>query len=323
VAAKTGDIMKKLTIICLALLLLSAGIAHAADTFVLKETAVVSDNIVKMKDIALMDRATRNRIGQLVVAVSPELGGTHRISKQEIYEKLVGNGIHSPEIKGAAGVKIIRKGISVKPSFFKDVVHKYIVTHSKWKDGVQVEIVSSKPLMIPESGVRWQLMPANGQDFFGNVLFKIKAYSKTSNEIIYSNWITAKLEISKRVAVSNRTIQKNERISEDDLRWETREITVFTKDAILDKKGIIGQKSGRIIRPNTVITTRLMETKYLVRRGGTAILTARLNTVKATSTVKVLSNGGYGDTVQVMNSASRKILSAVVTGKNKLEVIVE
>jgi flagella basal body P-ring formation protein FlgA len=315
--------MKKVTVIYVALLLLVAGTANAANTFVLKETAVVCDNIVKMKDIALMDNATRNRIGHLVVAVSPELGGTHKITKQEIYEKLVGNGIQSPQIKGAAGVKIIRKGVSVKPSFFKDMVHKYIITNSKWKGGVQVDITSSKSLMIPETGVRWQLTPANGQDFFGNVLFKIKAYSKTSSEIIYSNWITAKLKISKRVAVSNRTIQKGERISASDLRWETREITVFTKDAILDKKGVIGQKTGRIIRPNSVITTRLMERKYLVMRGGSAMLTARLNAVKATSTVKVLSNGGYGDTVQVMNLASRKILSAVVTGKNKLEVIVE
>ena len=315
--------MKKLTIICSVLLLLGAAVAHAANTFVLKETAIVSDSVVKMKDIALMDTVTRDRIGQLVIAVSPELGASHSVSKREIYEKLVGNGIESPEIKGADGVKIIRKGVTVEPSFFRDMVQDYVVTNSKWKDGVDVEITSAKALMIPETGVRWQLMPANGQDFFGSVLFKINAYSKTSSELIYSNWITAKLKISKKVAVSNRTIQKDERLSQEDFRWETREITVFTKDAILDERGLIGQKSGRIIRPNTVITTGLMERKYLVMRGSTALLTAHLNNVKATSTVKVLANGGYGDTVQVMNSVSRRILSAVVTGKNKLEVIVE
>lgn len=299
------------------------GAAPEANTLVLKDTAIVSDNIVRMKDIALMDTSTRSRIGQLVIAVSPELGKTDTIGKQEIYEKLVGNGITSPQIKGANTVKIIRKGITVKPSFFKEIIHNYIVTNSKWKDGIQVEIVSAKELVIPESGVRWQLEPANGQDFFGNILFKIKAFSKTTHEEIFSNWLVAKLKITKQVAVSNRTIQKNERVGAGDIRWETREIDAFSKDALFDRREIIGQKAGRIIRPNSVITASLMEKKYLVRRGAAATLVARLKSVKATSMVKVLANGSYGDTVRVMNTASHKILSAVVTGKNKLEVIVE
>jgi flagella basal body P-ring formation protein FlgA len=186
-----------------------------------------------------------------------------------------------------------------------------------------VDIVTSKEILVPESGVKWQLEPANGQDFFGNILFKVKAFSSTNNEPIYSNWLVAKLKIIKKVAISNRTIEKNEKIMEGDIRWETREITAFIKKAIFNKNEIIGQKAGRIIKPNSVITSSLLEKKYLVRRGGMALLVAHLKSIKATSTVKVLANGSYGDTVRVMNSSSKKILSAVVTGKNRLEVIVE
>ena len=87
--------------------------------------------------------------------------------------------------------------------------------------------------------LRWVLRPANGQDFFGNILFQARAFSKVTNEELYSNWIVAKLKIVKKVAVSNRTIQKNEILSRDDLRWETREIDAFTKDArfLLDNLG--------------------------------------------------------------------------------------
>lgn len=295
----------------------------AANTFVLKETASVSDNIVRIKDIALMDNPTRDRIGDLVIAVSPELGKSDRIPRLEIYEKLVGNGIQSPNLKGALSVKVVRNGIAVEPSFFTDIVHDYIVENSRWKDGVTVEITSAKTVTVPESGVRWVLRPANGQDFFGNILFQAKAYSKVTNEELYSNWIVAKLKIVKKVAVSNRTIQKNEILGSDDLRWETREIDAFTKDALLTEEEILGEKVGRTIRPNSVITSGLLEKKFLVRRGGTATLVARLNSIKATSTVKVLSDGAFGDNVRVVNTVSKKILSAVVTGKNTLEVIVE
>jgi hypothetical protein len=240
---KTGIFL----IVFLLFTMLGADTGSYSNILVLKARAVVSDDIVRMKDIALMDAPTRTRIGSLVIAVSPELGNTTRIQKKEIYEKLIGNGVSSPQIKGAASVTVLRKGMVVKPSFFKEKIHQYIVTHSRWKNGVELEIITSKAIVIPESGIRWHLTPANGQDFFGNILFKVKAISNATNEEIYSNWIVVKIKINKPVAVSNRTIQKNEMIREGDIRWENREITAFNKDAILNKREIIGQKAGRII----------------------------------------------------------------------------
>lgn len=294
-----------------------------SNTFVLKDTAAVSDNIVRIRDVALMDNATRERIGNLVIAVSPEPGKTDSIPRNEIYQKLIGNGIQSPRIEGADTVRIIREGTTVQPSFFKEMLLDYIIQNSRWKDDVTVEIVSAKPILIPDSGVRWELRPANGQDFFGNILFHISAYSKETNDEVYANWIVAKLKIVKQVAVSNRTIQKNEIIGDGDIRWETREIDAFTKDALFNREEIVGEKAGRIIRPNSVITSGLLGQRFMVTRGGMATLVARLNTVKATSTVKVLSNGSMGDSVQVINTASQRILTAVVTGKNMLEVNVQ
>ncbi|MDQ1354777.1 MAG: flagellar basal body P-ring formation protein FlgA [Acidobacteriota bacterium] len=226
----------------------------------------------------------------------------------------------------ADSVKITRDGTTLTPSYFKDMILDYIVKNSQWKDGVQVEITSSKDIVIPQTDVnniRWQLMPANGQDFLGNILFKLRAFSGTSNEEIYSNWLIAKLKIMKSVPISNREIRKNQAIDESDVRWEIREIDAFTKDAILDKDKLFGEKAGRMIRPNSVITADLLGKKYLVFRGTTALLVAQSNSIKATSTVKVLADGGYGDSVKVMNISSQKVLSAVVTGKNQVEVTVQ
>jgi len=294
-------------------------------SFVLKSKAVVSDNIVRVRDVAVMDPYTKSRIGGLVLTVAPELGFTSSLAKNEIMEKLIGNGfqINAQQMRGPANVKISRQGLVVKPSYFTQDISRYIAQHSRWKDGFTVTIVSAKDIVVPEAGVRWQLIPANGQDFFGNVLFKVDAFSNEDNTLLYSSWIVAKLKISKRVAVSNRHIPKDQIIGSDDVRWEEREITVFTKDALLEEQEIVGRKSGRIIQPNSVITAGLMAKEYMVLRGGTALLTARLNNVKASSRVTVLANGGIGDSVRCMNTASKKIISATVTGKNALEVIVE
>ncbi len=292
-------------------------------SMVLKDKAVVSDTIIRIKDLAVMDPSIQDRIGGLVIAVSPEMGNTTTILKQEIVEKLIGNGIASPQLTGPNSITVLRKGTIIDPAFFKDKILEFVINHSPWKDGVQVEIVSNKSVIVPESGIRWQLTPANGQDFFGNVLFKADAISSSTNEYIYSTWIVAKLKIVKPVAISNRMIQKNETLNATDIRWENRELDAFTRDAILETNEIIGQKTGRIIRPNSVITAGLMEKKFLVRRGDTAALVAQFKGIKATSSVKVLSDGCFGDTIQVMSNQSRKIITAVVTGKNTVEVTVE
>jgi flagella basal body P-ring formation protein FlgA len=294
-----------------------------ADTLVLKNKAFVSDDLVKMKDVALMNAADRGRFGNLVIGVAPDMGKSSTIQKQEIYEKLVGNGFQNPQLKGAPSVTVRRQGSLIDPAFFKEKIHEYIVTNSRWKEGVQVDIVTSKPITVPESGFHWQLTPANGQDFFGNILFKVRAISDSSNEEIYSNWIVAKLKIIQPVAISNRTIQKNETLNGSDIRWEEREITAFCKDAVLDRQGIVGQRAGRMIQPNSVITESLLEKRLLVRRGGTAMLVAQFKGIKATSSVQVLSNGSYGDIVRCVNTQSKIIISAVVTGENTLEVTVQ
>ncbi len=292
-------------------------------TFVLKDKAVVSDRIVRLNDIALMDTAARNRIGKLVVAVSPVMGATGSIKKQSVYEKLIGNGIQSPKVQGADVVKITRSGVRLHPSFFKDQIRDYVISHSRWKDGVEVEVVTNKEIIVPHSNMRWQLTPANGQDFFGNILFKATAFSPATNEVAFSSWITAKLRIQKLVAVSNRTIQKSEPIGTDAIRWEKRELTAYNREAVFDKEALFGQKAGRIIRPNSVITKNHLEKKYLVRRGANAVMEAKFKNIKATSMVRVLSDGSLGDTVKVVTLNSKKILAATVTGRNRLEVSVQ
>jgi flagella basal body P-ring formation protein FlgA len=303
--------------------LLGAGSSPVSLT--LKTNAVVSNDIIRMRDIADMNNETKAKFGNLVITVSPELGKYTLIPKHEIMEKLIGNGfnIGHQQVNGAETVKVTRKGLSVKTSFFQDRIQDYVIRNSKWKDGVTVSIVTAKDVVIPQSGVRWELTPANGQDFFGNILFKVRAIAESNNEEVFSNWIVAKLKIVKSVAISNRNINKNEVVGKDDLRWETREITAFTKNAIFDENEIVGHKAGRIIRPNSVITAGLMEKQFMVRRGGGATLVAKSNNIQATSSVRVLANAGMGDTVRVMNQNSKKIISAVVTGKNRVEVTVE
>jgi flagella basal body P-ring formation protein FlgA len=287
-------------------------------SFVLKSSAIVFDEVVKMRDIALMDKLTKLKIGELVISSSPNIGKQINISKREIYEKLIGNGVSNPVLKGAKNISVNRRGKLVNTSFFKKRILDYIKKYSRWKNGLTLKIITNKKIIIPLSGVSWKIIPVNGQDFFGNILFKLRAFK--NGEEVLADWIVARLKIEKKVAIANRIIRKDEMIRQEDIRWEEREITAFTKNAIFEKIGIIGQRAGRTIRTNTVITTNNLESKYLVKRGFVSSLIVRYKSIRAVADVIPMSNGKYGDIVKVMNKNTKKILSAIVIGQNKMEV---
>ncbi len=308
---------KIIFLIIVSLILFSINLISGT-SFVLKNRAIVFDKVIKMKDVALMDKNSQRDIGELIISASPNIGKRILISKKEIYEKLIGNGVANPVLRGALSVLVNRKGKSVNTKFFKKRILDYIQKYSKWKNGLSLKILSTKTFIIPESGVKWKIIPVNGQDFFGNILFKIKAYK--GNDEIFSDWIVARLKINKKVAIANRIISKNELIREDDIRWEEREITLFIKNAIFNPESIIGKRSGRTIRTNTVITTNNLESEYLVKRGYLSSLVAQYKSIRAVADVIPMSNGKYGDLVKVLNKHTKKILTAMVVGQNKMEV---
>jgi len=311
-------VRKLIKIIFFTIIFISALSVIYSSSFVLKSKTVVFDNVVKMKDIAMMDNYTMNKVGNLIISSSPEIGNGIEIGKREVFEKLIGNGISNPILKGAKKVFVSRKGKTVDMSYFKNKILKYVKKFSRWKNGINIKIKTNKKIIVPSIGVTWKIIPVNGQDFFGNILFKIKAFK--NNEEIFSDWIIADLTVEKKVALANRTISKDEMIGENDIRWEEREITPFIKNAVFNKAQIIGRRAGRTIMTNTVITANNLESKYLVRRGMLSSLIVNYKSIRAVADVIPLSNGKYGDFVKVMNKSTKKILTALVVGQNKMEV---
>lgn len=304
----------------LAGLILGGGLLGAA-SLTLRERAVVSDGLVRLRDVAEISSALPAQVGGLVIAVAPDLGASQVIGRREIVDKLVGNGIVAPEIAGAAAVRVERRGKVVDPSFFQDEIHRYVAEHSPWGADVRVQVLSTRSLVVPEGGVQWQIVPAGGQDFLGNVLFQVKAYA--NNEEILGSWITARVRVERLVAVSNRPIAKNEAFGADAVRWEKREITPFIRNAVLDQAQLLGRRSGRLIAANTIITDELLQADWLVRRGENAVLAVSFKNIKATSAVTVMADGRLGDTVRVMSGTSKKILTARVVGKGQVETEVQ
>jgi flagella basal body P-ring formation protein FlgA len=293
----------------------------SAESVYLKNKVVVYNESVKFQDVAHMDNQLRRECGGLLVGISPEFKEVTVLKKVEIRDRLNKNGYKGLILKGSDRIIIRRGGTLVKPGFLQKMVTDYIKNNSSWKNNFSIEMKNNKKFIVPEGKISWQLYPANGQDFFQNMLFRIKAYRKGVE--VLSDWLMIRLRIFREVALSKRTINRGELLNPSDIRWEKRELNRSYQDAVFDPSKLIGQRVGRTIGANTVITGRVLMREYAVRRGEFAILTANYKLIKASLKVVAMSDGRRGDFIRVKNTESKKILLARVTGKQKLEVDVQ
>lgn len=305
---------------CLILLALTTTIPICADgtTLLLQSEAIVSDQLVRLQDIAAMDTATLARIGDLIIARAPQPGKSEVFSRAEIRGKLRGRRLIDIELEGATAVRVIRKGSVCTPQMQGKLIRDYIKGHSPWGDDVEIEILNGRNLIVPENDFSWRIEATRSQDFLGTVLFSLKTISRGRESSAY--WVSARLRVWREVAVSNRTLAKGEAIGSADYRWEKREITPFIRNALLNRESVNGLRTGRVVAANSVLTGDLLEKEWLVRRGEPASLQVAARNLAVTLRVIPLADGELGQRIRVSNENSRKIIYARVSGPNLLEV---
>lgn len=297
---------------------LAACLAAESAELRLRAEAETSDQLVRLQDIATMDPAVLARWGELVMAVAPQPGRSEVFSRAEISDKLRGLGVNGVRIGGAAAVRVSRTGGTCTPEMQEKLIREYLSGHSPWGPDLEIEILSKRDIVVPESDFSWRIEATRSRDFLGTVLFSLKTVHHGRESA--AHWISARLRVRREVAVANRSLAKGETINESAIRWEKREITPFISDALLDSRELLGRRTGRIVTANSVLTSACLERQWLVRRGEPATLKTGSDVFSISLQVMPLTDGVMGQRLRVMNESSRKIIMARVSGVNLLEV---
>jgi flagella basal body P-ring formation protein FlgA len=310
--------MKRLALILLALALPAALVGL---DLVLKDKAAVSDNVIRLRDVADLPAANGAVYADLILAPALEPGQTQTLSAAEIIDKLRGNGCARVQMSGAQVVHVMRRGHKVEAAFFVEKIRTYLLANSLWDEGVKISIPSAKAVIVPENDVDWQIIPSPGEDLNGHVLFHIRGIYK--GDEIFNNWLSAKVTVEKLVAVARRSLEKADTIRDADISWEKREITPLLRKAMLSEGDVVGAKTMQYVPAHSVITADMLATALLVRRGEPARLQASLKDIVAVSTVTPLVDGRLGDRIRVMTTLSKKIIMATVSGRNELQMEIQ
>lgn len=137
----------------------------------------------------------------------------------------------------------------------------------------------------------------------------------------WSIYLSATVEVMVSVVVANGDLQRGDRVSAADLRFETMNLTRLNYGHITDMQAAIGKEVRRLIRVNSPVRAASLQEPIAVKRGDSVNLQARTGTITVQTTATALSNGRVGEQIRVRNNRSERVIRVKVLAEGQAEAV--
>ena len=124
------------------------------------------------------------------------------------------------------------------------------------------------------------------------------------------------------VYVPARTLSTGEMIAEADLQILSVPTRDLSSNAVVDLKSLVGMEVKRTLKEGSIIRKNAIAAPILVYKKELVTLTVETNQMRLTAQGQAMDDGAMGDVIRVMNLTSKKVISAVVSGKQSATVVV-
>ncbi len=122
------------------------------------------------------------------------------------------------------------------------------------------------------------------------------------------------------VPVLTRRIAPGEIIVDADIAWMTVARDRLGADAVTDLAALVGHTPRRAVAPNQPVRTRDIRTPVVVAKGGFVTIALKTSSMALTAQGRALEDGGLGEVIRVVNTASGRMVEATVAGNGLVTV---
>lgn len=157
-------------------------------------------------------------------------------------------------------------------------------------------------------------------------------FDPRSNRVSATMIVPAGQGRAKRVAVSGRAqavvevpvltrrIGRGDVIRRGDIKWRRMEKSRVRGNIVRDRKGLVGLAARHSLRPNMPLRESDVRPPVIVSRGSLVTLALQTGRMILTTKGKALENGAKGQTIQVVNSRSKRIIEGIVEGAGRVRI---
>jgi flagella basal body P-ring formation protein FlgA len=143
---------------------------------------------------------------------------------------------------------------------------------------------------------------------------------RSATERVASLRVTGSVAELVEVAVVTRALERNETVKPSDIALERRPREAVPSDAAFEAKPLAGRVARRALGQGTLLRPGDLARPELVIRGEVVTAVYETPGISLAMRVKAVEGGALGDSVAVVNPASKKTLQAVVIGPGRVSV---
>jgi len=296
-----------------------AGEKSAQVSVHIQEISTVTHENVLLGDIA---RITGNKeLSEIVIGRAPFPGHDRIFRKGQIITRLKQHDVDLEK------VRIVCPDIVTVLSDYNEycseklarLARDYVFKNMPWQqEWVRIEDFFAKKVMLPKGNVNVRFSFHKDEDFLGR--FNTEVFFYVDGHFKKKIRMTGNIIVKAPVTVCSRDIARNEVITAQDVRIQTKDITYESRDYILDTEALLGKKSRINISAGTVLHEDMFKTVPAVQRGDMVTLVVETDSFKITVPGMVLENACSGGQVWVKNLASNNKVCGLVRNSKVITV---
>ncbi|OFZ15433.1 MAG: flagella basal body P-ring formation protein FlgA [Bdellovibrionales bacterium RBG_16_40_8] len=251
-----------------------------------------------------------------------DLGDAPRLGEQRIYtDKAISEAIRQTLNKKKWTIKIPRKVIVDNRGFEldrKSVENELVSYWSTICAECQINLKSLQLPALPPTAVNrpWRL-EKDSRLPRGHFSAKLFITLVDDREQIY--WANGQVEVKKKVPILTRSTPMNTRLTADDFKMQWRDVTAAT-DTTPAPKEIDGQQVRYTMNANDILWQSSLVREKAVRRGEMVKIFVGEDNWQISMQARIEQDGFIGDTVNVRNLQTNRILSGRVVGAGEVQI---
>lgn len=297
-----------------AAILLAAGIASAhAQSSALRPTVLVSSDIVRIGDL-VADVASDK--ADIAVFRAPDLGETGSVRVAAVIEALRPHDV-DVAAQGLSEISVTRASRMIGANEIKRRIAEIAAGRLRLSDAASIAVTLDAPaptlhLDPAESGplmpLRMTFEPRSGR-------FDLTLRSAGSQVRI-----TGAAQETQDAVVLVRAMARGDVLGESDVAIEKRPKFQLQADTIRDVSAAVGMALQQPLRPGQAIRSTDIARPQLVKRGEPVMLVYEVPGITLTARGKSEDTGSLGDTINVLNIQSKRVIQGVVSGPGQVTV---
>lgn len=295
-----------------------AGTMQTAERPVLRADITIRDDIATIGDFF----ANAGHMALTPLFRAPDLGRTGTVPAAQVMQRAVASGLANPDINGLDEVIVRRASVELTPETFTGMIRDALAERIGITDLEDLELAFAGQLPTesadPKSPVPLYLEHLAYSSRSGRFDARFTVRQGTRDKIVSIAGIATE---TVNVTVLSRRLLTGDTVTARDLGQVRIPRNRLATGVVTDATQIVGlvtrrpQLAGRPLRKHD------FEPPLMVKRRETVIITYAIPGMQLTVQGEAMQDGADGDTINVVNSQSHRIVEATVTGPGRVSVI--